>query len=44
MNDVERSRKMKNKNIPEKKDGVGKRAGRPPSAETVNEMKFTVVK
>ena len=33
---------MKNKNIPEKKDGVGKRAGRPPSAETVNEMKFTV--
>ena len=42
MNDVERSRKMKNKNIPEKKDGMGKRAGRPPSAETVNEMKFTV--
>ena len=33
---------MKNKNIPEKKDGMGKRAGRPPSAETVNEMKFTV--
>ena len=33
---------MKNKNIPEKKDGVGTRAGRPPSAETVNEMKFTV--